>query len=357
MPAEVQALADQGMVLVPMASLAGLWAYLRAEAVFFTHGLYGSPRPCAAQADRQPVARRRAQGHPARPTRGRAIASTYVVGSTALFTDFKASAFERARRTTCWSPATRAPTSSGGRSTPERLARLGITGDFVVWMPTFRRPRAVGACGRVRRRGAPARTGTPSSARCSTGCGHAASSSWSSRTRSTPTERLWAGVVTVDDEDLVGRRREPLRPARRLAGLVTDYSSVWVDYLLLDRPMAFSVPDRDVVRPGALPADILDWVPGEVVDLDHRPFATFFADLDAAGVLGAGQRREVAARIGLNPSPTAADDLVTALAEAGVVGLRPDHLNHREVPRRGRPAAGATRRCGDGGTGAPAGGS
>ena len=26
----------------------GLWAYLRAEAVFFTHGLYGSPRPCGA---------------------------------------------------------------------------------------------------------------------------------------------------------------------------------------------------------------------------------------------------------------------------------------------------------------------
>src|SRR5690242_18870474 len=27
------------------ASFGGVWAYLRSEAVFFTHGLYGSPRP------------------------------------------------------------------------------------------------------------------------------------------------------------------------------------------------------------------------------------------------------------------------------------------------------------------------
>ncbi len=70
------ALARRGLVLVPKASLRGLWAYLRAEAVLFTHGLYGSPQP-APQADREPLARRRAEGDHARSaTAGALIAST-----------------------------------------------------------------------------------------------------------------------------------------------------------------------------------------------------------------------------------------------------------------------------------------
>src|SRR4051812_30190599 len=43
-PEAVRVLERRGMVLVPKASARGLWAYLRAEAVLFTHGLYGSPR-------------------------------------------------------------------------------------------------------------------------------------------------------------------------------------------------------------------------------------------------------------------------------------------------------------------------
>jgi CDP-glycerol glycerophosphotransferase (TagB/SpsB family) len=131
--------------------------------------------------------------------------------------------------------------------------------------------------------------------------------------------RLLPGVVTLDEDALVAAGVSLYGLLGASSGLVTDYSSVWVDYLLLDRPIAFSVPDRASYDRALFPADTLDWVPGEVVDLDDRPFASFFGDLDAAGLRGATRRREVAQRIGLNVSPTAADDLVTALVTLGVL--------------------------------------
>ncbi len=50
-------------------------------------------------------------------------------------------------------------------------------------------------------------------------------------------------------------------------GLVTDMSSVWVDYLLLDRPMVFAFPDVDQYRDGrGLNLEPFeDWVPGPFV--------------------------------------------------------------------------------------------
>jgi CDP-Glycerol:Poly(glycerophosphate) glycerophosphotransferase len=316
-PSDVQALADQGMVLVPMASLAGLRAYLRAEAVLFTHGLYGSPRPAA----RKPIVNLWHGDGPKdiRPGRrvGARIASTYVVGSTSLFTNFKASAFSvppdhalvtgNPRTDQFWKPIE-----------PGRLARLGITGDFVVWMPTFRQARAVGAV-RVRSCDGPAEEGHTSLGPLLEGLRARGIQLVVKPHPLDADRRRVPGMVTVDDDDLVAAGVSLYALLGVSSGLVTDYSSVWVDYLLLNRPLAFSVPDRASYDRELYPTDILDWVPGEVVDPAHRPFASFFADLDAAGLLGAQRRRDVAGRIGLTWSPTAADDLVTALVKLGVL--------------------------------------
>ena len=107
----------------------------------------------------------------------------------------------------------------------------------------------------------------------------------------------------------------------RSSGLVTDYSSVWVDYLLLDRPLAFLVPDLVTYTRALVPADVLEWLPGELVG-DDEPFGEFVADLDAAGALGSVLRKEVAERIGLHRSRTSAQDLVAALAERGALRTR-----------------------------------
>ena len=77
-------------------------------------------------------------------------------------------------------------------------------------------PGGRGGAGAVRDR-ATRGDGRPRAARrrCSTACASAGSSSSSSRTRWTPSDRRWDGAVTVTEDDLVARRGEPLRPARR----------------------------------------------------------------------------------------------------------------------------------------------
>ena len=317
-PDEVRALADQGLVLVPKAGLAGLWAYLRAEAVLFTHGLYGNPRPWP----RKPVVNLWHGDGPKdiRPGRtvGAHVASTYLVGSTPLFSHFQAAAFgvpaERVlltgnpRTDQLWRPVEQ-----------DRLARLGITGRFVVWMPTFRQPRAIGAV-RVHDPAAPVDDGRAELAPLLEGLRARGLQLVVKPHPMDADRRALPGLVTVDEDSLASAGVTLYELLGASSGLVTDYSSVWVDYLLLDRPIAFSVPDRASYDRALFPPDVLDWVPGEVVDPSDRPFAAFFADLDSGGRLGAADRRDVAARIGLVPTATAADDLVTALVKLGVLG-------------------------------------
>jgi CDP-glycerol glycerophosphotransferase len=319
-PSDVLGLAQQGMVLVKKASLGGIWAYLRAQAVFFTHGLYGSPRPCP----KKPVVNLWHGDGPkdVRPDKGVGafIASTYLVGSTRLFTGHQASAFDipaervllagNPRTDQFWQPLDR-----------DRLIELGITADFVLWMPTFRRPRAVGA---VRVHDDTGATGNAGGTELEVLLDGLRARGLQLVVKPHPMDadrRRFEGMVTVEEEDLVGAGVSLYGLLGASAGLVTDYSSAWVDYLLLDRPIAFLVPDRSSYDRTLLPADVLDWAPGEVVSRD-RPFQAFLQDLDTGGRVGAAVRHQVAERIGLSASPTAAEDLVAALVERRVLTSR-----------------------------------
>lgn len=314
------------LVIRDKASLAGLWAYLRAEAVFFTHGLYGSPRPSARTPlinlwhGDGPKATRPGEGA------GSLIPSTWLVSGTRLFGELKAAAFEvptdrllvtgNPRTDQLWRPPS-----------AEALAALGVEGDFVLWMPTFRSTRQ-GDGFRAWSEGAEIGL-----AEVEPLIDRLAERGLQLVVKPHPldaAERRGTGVVTVTDADLA-RAGVPLYALLGAsAGLVTDYSSVWVDYLLLDRPVAFLVPDRHAYGRALVPADVLNWLPGEVigevigeaigeVSGEAEPFARFVADLDAAGGRDAAERAAVAERIGLHHSRTSADDLLDALAQAGVL--------------------------------------
>ena len=172
---------------------------------------------------------------------------------------------------------------------PDSLARLGITGDFVVWMPTFRRTRAVGAMRQQSELAADADDGHAEVAALLDGLRERGIQLVIKPHPMDAEERRWDGAVTITDADLLDAGASLYSLLGHARGLVTDYSSVWVDYLLLDRPMAFLVPDRHSYTRQLLPADVLDWAPGELVGPD-RPFSEFFADLDSLDSYGAVQR-------------------------------------------------------------------
>lgn len=299
------------------ASLGGVWAYLRSEAVFFTHGLYGSPRPSG----RKPLINLWHGDGPkaTRPGKGAGslIPSTYLVAGTRTFGDLKAAAFEiptsrllvtgNPRTDQLWRPVS-----------DSVLESLGITGDFVLWMPTFRATAATGVLRAWDEGGA--RVGVSDVAPLVDALAERGIQLVIKPHPLDAEERRGPGVVTVTNADLAALGVPLYALMGRASGLVTDYSSVWVDFLLLDRPMAFFVPDRETYGRGLAPADVLEWLPGELVG-DESPYARFVADLDAGGALDATTRKDVADRIGLAQTSSAADDLLDALEKAGALRL------------------------------------
>lgn len=325
LPAEVADLVADGLRVVAKNGLRGLWCYLRAEVVFFTHGLYGSAAP---PRNRPVVNVWHGDGpkgiQPDGGTSGR-IRSTYLVGSTTLFTGHQARSLDVPPENVLvtGNPRTDQLTRP---ATDAQLRDLGIEGDFVLWLPTFRVPRAVGA---VR---------TVDAVRDDPGAALDVLVEQLARrgvqlvVKPHPMDadqRRTPGVVTLD-QDALERAGVGLYPLlARSVGLVTDYSSVWVDYLLLDRPLAFLVPDRATYDRELVPPDVLDWVPGELVGPQH-PFEEFLADVDSGGCAGAALRAAVADRIGLTSTRAAADELLDALVERGVLTAAPAGESSRE---------------------------
>lgn len=306
------------LVVVDKASLAGLWAYLRSEVVFFTHGLYGSPRP----SHRKPLVNLWHGDGPKRTRPGNGagslIPSTWLVSGTQLFGELKAAAFEVpvSRLLVTGNPRTdqlwRPPSS-------DLLASLGITGPFVLWMPTFRATRSEGMVKAWSEGGS---LGLSDVDPLVSGLAERGIQLVVKPHPLDAEERRGPGVVTVTNDDLARAGVDLYSLLGASSGLVTDYSSVWVDYLLLDRPLAFHVPDLATYSRGLAPADVLEWLPGELVgSTEGAPFARFLADLDADGADDAVLRKEVADRIGLCPSRASADLLLDTLAARGALRL------------------------------------
>lgn len=94
----------------------------------------------------------------------------------------------------------------------------------------------------------------------------------------------YKAIRVVDDSELLQHGLTLYTALPAFDGLITDVSSVWVDYLLLDKPMIFAFPDMEDYRRGrGLNLEPYEeWVPG--------PFAHTMDDLiRALGDLGQGR--------------------------------------------------------------------
>ncbi|WP_297344289.1 CDP-glycerol glycerophosphotransferase family protein [Amnibacterium sp.] len=350
---EPQALGTVDPRCVPTARLSvkGLWRYLRAEIVFYTHGLYGDPAPVPGQVivnlwhgDGVKV-----NGFPAPGARSIAPAD-YVVGSSAVLTARKAEEFGQAPSAALitGNPRTDQFWRVSAKQVRDRLP-AGLREGYLVWMPTFRVARAIGG-----------RNGWEDGTSSQDGQLNAAMRDAVPRleaaglpvvVRVHPLDvrrRAIPGTVLADEAFL---ERTNLTTSELLAGsdaLITDYSSSWTDYLLLDRPIGFLMPDKQEFarRRGLFPPDVLDWLPG--FDLDGHGLEDFIADVASGGSFSKHLRSAAADRLQLNPTHTAARDLLHELQARGAFPVsarvqrhggrdRAGSAGHGDAGRRSKP--------------------
>ena len=255
---------------VPLRSLRGRLRFLRASTAMTTGRLYGSRVPPASQ---QVVALW--HGEPPTKVTGRfegrgGLACTFAPVCSTVGRAYRAAEFGL--------PPLQVPIVGAPRNdrmlradrTSVRAALLGEQADrpTLVWMPSYR----VGQYGAEHRVDvAGARSGLPYSPQ------------ELRRIDDWLHERGARVVVKVHPRDAQAFAAEDHRALRVLRpgeledrgltlypalaafdGLITDMSSVWVDYLLLDRPMVFAFPDAQDYRDGrGLNLEPYEqWVPG-----------------------------------------------------------------------------------------------
>ncbi|MEO8329803.1 MAG: CDP-glycerol glycerophosphotransferase family protein [Candidatus Nanopelagicales bacterium] len=266
---------------IRMDTIRAQWLYVTARYVFFTHGLYGSPQP---PRNKTFVNLWHGDG-PKRRSGFAVVRSTVVVSGTLLWGSMRAQSFGLDERAVLSTGNPRVdqferPVADDG------LSSLGIdpSKPLVMWLPTFRKTQFRGnRIGSVR----------------DWSDTEMLSSSLEVRTMLVmlADEARTAGVTLIvkphrldaDEYSDTGLRivtSAELREAHvtlyqllaRAHGLITDYSSVWTDFLARNKPIAFYCPDLEgyIVNRG-LNVDDPSLLPGPMLE-NREDFRTFIRD-------------------------------------------------------------------------------
>jgi CDP-Glycerol:Poly(glycerophosphate) glycerophosphotransferase len=223
-------------------------AYITARYVFFTHGLYGSPPPPPHKIF---VNLWHGDG-PKRSKRFANVRSTYAVAGTRLWGAQRPVYFGVSEDGVL---VTGNPRVDQFARPPgdETMRRLGLDPrkPLVLWMPTYRRTEYRGRrLGAVRNWADAEELSRTGSVRDLAGqvAEVARRLGVTVAVKPHPLDAdgyAALGMPVVSGDDL---RREEVTLYQlmgRSSGLLTDYSSVWTDYLAVDRPIGFYCPDLD----------------------------------------------------------------------------------------------------------------
>ncbi|MRG60091.1 hypothetical protein GE115_09435 [Agromyces sp. CFH 90414] len=316
---------DGRVVIVPHRSIVGLRWFVTAEVSMFTHGLFGNPGRVPRKTMVNLWHGGGFKGHIMSDERGRpTISSDFLVAATRKFGE--------ARARECRLPAGGLLVTGNpridqfARSSTAGLERLGIDRErpFVLWMPTFRKNKGRGlTAGWSDVAGdAPADVNAAMAA-----CVELLAREYGLAVVVKPhpqdaESRSIPGALIVTNERLRESGIQLYELVGAAAGLLTDYSSVWIDYLALDRPIAFVVPDEAGYASGRGfdPSDALDWLPGPKI-VDEADARAFAEDVLAGGVASGARRREVAEEIGQVAEPGVAHRILDELSARGVFAL------------------------------------
>lgn len=257
-----------GVRFMPKRSLRGFASFVTARCVFVTHGLYGNPRPARGKIivnlwHGDGPKREGHRGEGGRPT----APANFMVSSSAVFADYRAKELG--------TPSTGILLYGLPRQQQmlrpiqvTALESLGIDPrrPFVVWLPTYR-----------------VSTGTGLVAGWTDGSAYDLSDRFEDPLRELilagiqvvvkkhPLDAVQVdipGLITVSDRMIADVGATLYGLLGESSGLITDYSSVWVDYLVLDRPIAFLVPDEEqyIQSRGLFPSDVMQHLPGLKLD-------------------------------------------------------------------------------------------
>ncbi len=304
-------------------SLAGVWAYLRSDVVCFTHGLYSSPVP---RRGRTFVNLWHGDG----PKRTENAAfqvrpgASAVVAGTRLWGDKKAADFGMSTEQVLLVGNPRVDDFDEPLTGGQRAALTKLLGErFIVWMPTYRDSNGAGFM-------------EWSDGRRLSEAGHVASMGDQAREAESshgiqvvvkphPMDRdnysEIPGLRTIDDRLLQECGISLYQLLGASAGLVTDYSSVWTDYLVLDRPVLLFCPDYEeyAAQRGFNVPDLEEVSPGPVVT-SLAAFAEFVAAVASGIDTDAQRRKAVAEKVGCITTAGASArlwDAVSAMRERG----------------------------------------
>ena len=301
--------------------------FLTAEGVFHTHGLFTSPRP-----GRRKVHVNLWHGDGPKRMDDVAVASagscSYVVSGTRLWGREKARFFGV--------PESRLLVTGNPRidqldrpASDELMVQLGLQPDrpLVLWMPTFRKATLNGESLWA---DSPLLLGHE---HLSDALDEVAQMVEATGAQfvvkphpldADAFDRL--GVHVLRSQDLVAAGCGLYQLLGRCSALVTDYSSVWTDFLAVDRPVLLFCPDLERYEAGrAFTVDHLaDVAPGAVVG-SFEELRQFLTEVAAGQDTTAERRRRSAEQLGAVVETGAAERLFAALCAAGELCVHGSH--------------------------------
>ena len=305
---------------LPKNSTRAYLAYVTSRYVFFTHGLYGSPPPPRHKTfvnqwhgDGPKLSKR--FGH---------VRSTYAVAGTRLWGAQRPMYFGVGEEGVLVTGNPRVDQFAHPAS-DENMQQLGLNPHkpLVLWVPTFRRNEYRGNRLATARNWVDAQMLSRTDAVRDRAEQMAAVAGRLGVTFAIKPHQLDAdgyeamGLPVVNGEDLRHAHTTLYQLLGRSHGLVTDYSSVWTDYLALDRPIGFYCPDLDQyeAKPGLNVQGYADLVPGPLL-ASVSDFEQFLMDCVAESAGSRQRRARSITLVGAETRLGASERLLDALAIA-----------------------------------------
>jgi hypothetical protein len=298
-------------------SAAAFWAYVSARYVFFTHGLYGSPKP-----PRHKTFVNLWHGDGPKRRKGFAtVRSSYVVSGTQLWGRQRVRNFGIPEKNVLVTGNPRID-QFARPADDETLRRLGIdqAKPFVLWLPTYRRTEYQGhRIGRLRNWSDADELSTSWQVR--TMLAHVAEDARdvgvTLAVKPHPLDGdtfTGTGLRVITNAELRGARICLYQVLARAHGLLTDYSSVWTDFLSVDRPLGFYCPDLDeyVTGRGLNVDNYPELLPGPLLNT-REEFRTFLDHCIDEPPWSKAQRSTSIARIGAETRRGATERLLDAV--------------------------------------------